>query len=466
MNDSDRARADLVERLAAHKTLGSAPREQLEWLADHGTVQHFAAGEVVADTTTTISDLYVVLSGHMAIRVDRGGGSRKAMEWFAGDVTGKLPYSRMGAPPGVTSAEEPTELFMVPNEDFPEMIARCHDVTAILVHVMLDRARRFTRGDLHDEKMASLGRLAAGLAHELNNPASAAVRSAQELLGCLSEVQAASLALGSVQLTRENLEALNQVRAKLAERAAVTLSPLERADREDEVASWVAERGLREDVAEMLAGTALKVEDLEPLARSLDPESLELALISVGANGRAARITAEVEAAAARVHKLVSAIKGFTYMDQSPAKQPVDVRRGLTETIMILGSKARSKSVEVSLDVEDGVPLIEGFGGELNQVWQNLIDNAIDAVPGGGHVGVTAASCDGKVVVTVSDDGPGVPEAIRDQIFEPFFTTKPQGQGTGLGLDIVRRLVHQHEGAVELKSRPGGTEFRVTLPVH
>ena len=466
MNDIDQARADLVERLAAHKTLGSAPREQLEWLAAHGTVQHFAAGEVVADTSTAIFNLYVVLSGHMAIRVDRGGGSRKAMEWFAGDVTGKLPYSRMGAPPGVTSAEEPTELLMVPNDDFPEMIARCHDVTAILVHVMLDRARRFTRGDLHDEKMASLGRLAAGLAHELNNPASAAVRSAQELVGCLLEVEMASLALGSVNLTRENLDALSQVRATIGARANVPLSPIERADREDALASWLAKHGLREEVAETLAGTGLTVEDLEPLARSLDPQSLGLALIAVGANGRAARITAEVEAAAERVHTLVTAIKGFTYMDQSPAKRPVDVKRGLTDTLTILGGKARTRSVTITLDVAGDLPIIEGFGGELNQVWQNLIDNAIDAAPEGGHVRVKAVSRDGKVVVCVTDDGPGVPEAIRDQIFEPFFTTKPQGQGTGLGLDIVRRLVHQHEGAIELVSRPGCTEFRVTLPVH
>ncbi len=466
MTDSVQARTDLVERLAAHKTLGSAPRAQLEWLAAHGTVQHFAAGEVVADPTTTIFNLYVVLSGHMAIRVDRGSGSRLVMEWFAGDVTGKLPYSRMGAPPGVTSAEEPTELLMVPNEHFPEMIARCHEVTAILVHVMLDRARRFTRGDLHDEKMASLGRLAAGLAHELNNPASAAVRSAQELVGCLLEVEGASLALGSVNLTRENLEALSQVRATIGARADVPISPIERADREDALASWLAAHGLREDMAETLAAIGLTVKDLEPLARSLDPQALGLALISVGANGRAARITAEVEAAAARVHRLVTAIKGFTYMDQSPAKRPVDVRRGLLDTLTILAGKARSKSVEVMLAVPDDLPTIDGFGGELNQVWQNLIDNAIDAVPAGGKIEVKAVSRDGKVVVGVKDDGPGVPEAIREQIFEPFFTTKPQGQGTGLGLDIVRRLVHQHEGTIELFSRPGCTEFRVTLPVH
>ena len=456
--------ADLVERLAAHRTLGSAPRAQLEWLASHGTLERFAAGEVLGSKGTLMRALSVVLSGHIAIRVDRGAGSRKAMEWRAGDVTGLLPYSRLAAAPGTTTAEEPTEALRVPEECFPEMIAQCHELTTIFVHVMLDRARRFTSGDLHDEKMMSLGRLAAGLAHELNNPASAVVRSARELTARLIEVEATSLALGAARLSPDQIVALAEVRARAGAPVRAGLTPVERGDREDAVAEWLAAHGVRDEVAESLGETSLTAADLEPLARVLDPEALELALHAVGAGQRVLRLATEVGAAAGRVHALVAAIKGFTYMDQTHLKQPVDVSRGLADTVAVLGGKARARSVTLALQVAADVPPVEGFGGELNQVWSNLVDNAIDAVSEGGRVDVHAVRRDGAVVVSVVDDGPGVPEALKERIFEPFFTTKAQGQGTGLGLDIARRLVRQHDGQIELTSRPGRTEFRVILP--
>ena len=455
---------ELVDRLAAHRTLSSVPRPQLEWLAAHGTVNRYEAGAVLARKGELVPSLNIVLSGHLAIRVDRGAGPRKAMEWYAGDLTGVLPYSRLSGAPGVTTAEEASELFSVPAEHFPEMAARCFELTAILVHVMLDRARRFNTGDLHDEKMMSLGRLAAGLAHELNNPASAVMRSTRELATRLVEVEASSLALGAARLSPEQLALLAQARVRASAQAPTGLTPIQCADREDALAEWLAAHRVRGEIAETLAETSLAVEDLEPLARALDQDALGMALHSLGVIGRALRLTAEVEAASARIHALVAAIKGFTYMDQTQDKRPVDISRGLADTVAVLSGKARAKSVMLTLRIDDGLPTIEGRGGELNQVWSNLIDNAIDAVSEGGHVEVQATGREHSVVVCVVDDGPGVPEALRDRIFEPFFTTKPQGQGTGLGLDIVLRLVHQHDGQIELSSRPGRTEFSVSLP--
>jgi signal transduction histidine kinase len=456
---------DLVSRLAAHRMLGSAPRDQLAWLAAHGTLRRFEVGDQVSQMGESLRALYVVLSGYVIIRVDRGAGPRKVMEWHGGDVSGLLPYSRLTNPPGRVTVEEPTEILMVDRECFPEMISRCHEVTAILVHAMLDRARRFTKSDLHDEKMVSLGRLSAGLAHELNNPASALERSAKELSARLFELEASALALGAAHLTPEQLAAIGPVRTQCGtpgERAA--LSPLERAEREEAVADWLGGRGLSSDIAEALAETAITVEHLDRLAGALDDDSLGFALRSIGASCRTRLLALEVEAAARRIHKLVAAIKGFTYMDQSTDPVPVTLGQGLSDTISVLGGKARRKSVTVTLQIPEDLPPVQGFGGDLNQVWMNLIDNAIDAVPESGRVEVSAACRDDSVVVRVVDDGPGIPEEQRERIFEPFFTTKPQGQGTGLGLDIARRLVEEHEGQIEVDSRPGRTEFRVILP--
>jgi len=456
---------DLTARLAAHRTLGSAPREQLEWLASRGALRRFGASEQIGSKGQHIDSLYVVLEGRMCIRVDRGGGPRTVMEWSAGDVAGLLPYSRLIASPGWTTAADPVEVLEVPGEHFREMAARCHELTAILVHVMLDRARRFTSSDLHDEKMLSLGRLAAGLAHELNNPASALARSASELSSRLFETEATALALGSMGLSANQLAAVGSARELCDEpRARAGLSPLERADREEAVADWLARRGLRAEIAEDLVETPLSVESLDRLAAVLGGEVLAFALRSIGASHRTRLLAFEVETAARRIHALVAAIRGFTYMDQSGVPSPVDIGQGLSDTKTVLGAKARGKSVTVTVRADDDLPSIEGFGGELNQVWANLIDNAIDAAPVSGRVEVTANREGDSVVVRVVDDGPGVPPDRLRRIFEPFFTTKPVGEGTGLGLDIARRLVRQHNGQIEVDSRPGRTEFRVILP--
>ncbi len=456
---------DLVERLAAHRMLGSAPRDQLAWLASHATLRRFAPGEEVSTMGEPLKALYVILSGHVIIRVDRGAGPRKVMEWRGGDVSGMLPYSRLTAPPGRVTVEEPTEIMMVDRDCFPEMIGRCHEVTAILVHVMLDRARHFTKSDLHDEKMLSLGRLSAGLAHELNNPASALARSAKELSARLFEVEASSLALGAARLTPEQLAAIREARTQCCEPGArAALTPLERADREEAVSEWLAGHGLRGEIGEPLAESALTVESLDRLAKTLGQDALGFALRSIGAVSRARVLASEVETAASRIHSLVAAIKGFTYMDQTKVPGPVAIGQGLADTMAVLGGKARKKSVTVTVEVAQDLPPVEGFGGELNQVWANLIDNAIDAVPESGRIEVTADGRDDSVVVRVVDDGPGVPEELMGRIFDPFFTTKPMGQGTGLGLDIARRLVHEHDGVIEVDSRPGRTEFRVILP--
>ncbi len=461
----DLGAAGLVERLAAHRTLGAAPREQLAWVAEHAALLDFPTGHTLFRTGEPIVELYIVLAGHFSIRVHRGSGWRKVMEWRDGDVSGLLPYSRMTAAPGDTTTDEPTQVVSLHRDLFPELTRSCHELTAILVHVMLDRARHFRSSDLHDEKLASLGRLAAGLAHELNNPASAAARSAEVLLERMPSVEAAFYALGGVRLSEAELTAFGKMRAQcLAGGPPPLLSPLELAEREEALAAWLARHGVDQAAAESLAETGLTMPALDALASALGSEALAVVLSALAASCTTRRLTSDIERAASRVHELVAAVKGFTYMDQAEVPKPVDVARGLSDTLTILRSKAKSKSVRLSAKVEPDLPTVDGFGGELNQVWANLIANAIDAVAEGGSVGVSARREGNSVVVHVVDDGPGIQPEIRERIFEPFFTTKPAGDGVGLGLAIARRLIDQHEGELEIDSVPGRTEFRVTLP--
>jgi signal transduction histidine kinase len=331
---------------------------------------------------------------------------------------------------------------------------------------MLDRARHFTSSDLHDEKLVSLGRLAAGLAHELNNPASAAMRSANLLASGHAESEAAARALAGARLSEAQLAAIDRVRAMSAPDASpFQTSAMERSDREDVIGSWLAGHGIDDAIAAQLAETGVTPEALDTLAAVLTGSALEAALRWIAAGCLVRSLAAGLRVSASRIFDLVGAVKGFTYMDQARATEDVDIRRGITDTLAVYGAKVRAKSIKVTVDLPRDVARVRGFGGELNQVWANLINNALDAVHPEGHIEVTAGRELDRVVVHIVDDGPGIPREIQARIFDPFFTTKEVGQGIGLGLDIVRRLLQRHDGEVEVESRPGRTEFRVRLPV-
>lgn len=457
---------DLLDRLVGHKTLGVAPREELGWLATHGCLRQLKAGQVLTAKGATVEGLFVVLSGRIAISVDRGAGPQKIMEWRAGDVTGMLPYSRLVSPPGDTVAQEPTEVLAVPRDCLRAMTHECYEVTAILVHCMLDRARTFNASELQNEKMISLGKLSAGLAHELNNPASAIERSSVLLEDRLQDSERAARALGAARLSDSQLAVVDGVHESCAATSERGVrSPIEQAEREESIADWLADHGLDTAMAEGLADTAVTIKGLERLAGAVDGPALNAALRWAAAGCTVRALATEIQDAATRISGLVSAIKGFTHMDQATVAEPVDLVRGLSDTIVVLKSKARAKSAAVAIRAEPGLPRVRGFAAELNQIWGNLIDNALDAVSDSGRIEVLA-TCDGqRVTVCVVDDGAGIPASIRDRIFDPFFSTKPVGQGTGLGLDIVRRLVRHNDGEIYVESQPGRTEFRVVLPL-
>ncbi|WP_245632454.1 sensor histidine kinase [Edaphobacter aggregans] len=457
---------DLVERLAQHKTLGSAPREELAWLAEHGFLRRLAVGEVLSHKGQVVEGMYVILSGCLALFVDRGAGPQKLVEWREGDVTGMLPYSRLVNPPGNSIAQEPLEILELHRDHLHEMIRECVEVTSILVHRMLDRARLFTSTELQNEKMISLGKLSAGLAHELNNPASAIERSVCLLTDRLEDLENAARALEAARLTDAQLAAVDAIRtACLAKKPAKARSPLEQVDREDAICDWLAGRGLDTANAGLLAETEVTFEALNALAEVVTGPALNAVLRWAAAGCAVRSLASEIQGCSMRISSLVGAVKGFTHMDQAMVAEPLDPRPGLGSAVTVLNAKARQKSVIVAMNLEDDLPRVFGFAGELNQIWGNLLDNALDAVPEGGRVEVSARREGQRVVVRVIDDGPGIPEATRSRIFDPFFTTKPMGQGTGLGLDIAQRLVRHNDGVIEFESQPGRTEFRVSLRV-
>ncbi|TMG80572.1 MAG: HAMP domain-containing histidine kinase [Betaproteobacteria bacterium] len=343
----------------------------------------------------------------------------------------------------------------------------CPAITTACVHAMLDRARVFTRSDLHDEKMVSLGKLAASLAHELNNPASAAARSAKLLEAGLAEAEAAAAPLAMLNETQA--AALAEVRAAALQSGmtstAAYRTALEQSDREDTLSDWLEAHGVDEDLAAELSRTPLTVADLDDLAEAMAPAGAQLTIaLRWLASACALRALAtDIERATSRIHDLVTATKRFTYMDQSTTPEPVDVEQGIRDSAAMLAGKARHESVVVEINLPTSLPRVLGYGGELNQVWLNLLDNALDAAK--GRVTVTADVNGQLLSVRIVDDGAGMPAEVQARIFEPFFTTKPVGQGTGLGLDTVRRILTRHEADVSVDSRPGRTEFRVTLPV-
>ena len=457
---------DLIDRLAEHKTLGAAPREELTWLAEHGTLRHLGAGEVLSHKGVQVEGLYVVLSGHVTLSVDRGSGPQKMIEWRTGEVSGILPYSRLTTPPGDAVAQEPTEILSLPRELLRALTQECFVITSILVHTMLDRARLFTSSDLLNEKMISLGKLSAGLAHELNNPASAIERSAALLEDRLAEAETATHGLGVARLSDAQLAAVDAIRnACLAKAPDGIRSPVQQAEREEAIADWLADHGLDAAGAEALADTPVTIESLDQLASAVQGPALDVVLCWAAAGCAVRSLASEIQEAAMRISGLVTAIKGFTHMDQAMVAEPVDLGQSLANTVAVLRAKARQKSAAVAIELEAGLSFVRGFAGELNQIWGNLIDNALDAVEDGGHVEVKASRDGERVVVRIIDDGPGIPGPIRERIFDPFFTTKPTGQGTGLGLDIVRRLLRHNDATIEVDSRPGRTEFRVAMPI-
>jgi signal transduction histidine kinase len=465
--------AGRVEALRGVGVFSDLPEEQLRWFVEHSEERRLAPGDVLARRGDPPRWMSVYLEGEAhGVRDDEMSDGYVYIA-RAGDpateVGGMLPYSRMKEYPSTIRAVVPTRLLLLPVGLFPEMLERMPVLGKRLVGVLSDRIREATKIDVQQDKLMALGKLSAGLAHELNNPAAAASRAAGDLLGALEEMRAADL-----RLCRHALSAAQRELVARFEREAIARqsdaqpppSSLEQSDREEELAAWMDDEGVADGwkVAPALVEAGVDCDALGELLGSVGPEAFSDVLARVAAQLRANCLVCDIKAGTARISELVGAIKEYTYMDRAPL-QEVDLRKGLDNTLLILKHKLKKKNIELVRDYDPDLPPVTVFGSELNQVWTNLIDNAVDAMPEGGRLKVRTKREPTGVLVEVRDNGPGIPEHVRPHLFEPFFTTKPVGEGTGLGLDTALRIVRKHRGNIRFETKPGDTCFQVRLPL-
>ena len=318
------------------------------------------------------------------------------------------------------------------------------------------------------ERLATLGRLSAGMAHELNNPAAVARQGAEQLSTSIARLERAQFALGAAELSGAQRDLIAELETEAEKRAKKpsTLDPIARSDLEQEVEDWLDQQGMEDpwEHAPTLVTMGLCAAELEELTRSFDPSITQVVVDYFGSKFTAYTLLEEIGHGARRIAEIVKALKGYSYMDQAPL-QSVDVREGLDDTLVMLSSKLRD-GINVALDYAEDLPRIQGYGSELNQVWTNLIDNAISAMGGKGTLELRTYKDDDWVVVEVADDGPGIPIKVQEKIFDPFYTTKAPGEGTGLGLNISHGIiVEKHRGHISADSKPGATRFTVKLPI-
>ncbi|MFZ0818231.1 MAG: ATP-binding protein, partial [Candidatus Sulfotelmatobacter sp.] len=407
---------------------------------------------------------YVILEGLLQVKGELNG-ENVSFDIETGDVTGVLPFSRMKIFSVGGRAITDSHALKFSASKFPELVQKMPELTQRLVGLMSDRIRETTRMEQQRDRLASLGKLSAGLAHELNNPASAAQRATSQLRHMLTKIRNASQELGRRDLTPEQKSEIEKLEISFTQTDIVPPDPLTISDLEDQIDSLLRSHG-QNDLWMLAAGLArrnIKPEVVESLFSKLDGDTARAALVRIAASVEVASLLHEIESSTSRISDLVGAIKEYTHMDQSPV-QNVDVVKSLETTLTILNHKLK-QGVVVQRDYQRVPLLVNSFGSELNQVWTNVIDNAIDAMHGKGELRVRTYRDDGCVVVEIGDNGPGIPAEVESHIFEPFFTTKGVGQGTGLGLDTVQRIVKKHRGNIQVNSKPGDTRFQIWLPL-
>jgi signal transduction histidine kinase len=440
------------------------PDEQLDWFLSQSEEVRAKRGELYAREGDPATSMSVVLEGDLEAQ-GVFAGEAIVIPIKAGDVTGSLPFSRMKQFTVSLRSMTDSRLLRFRTAQFPELVQKMPELTQRLVGLMSDRIREATRYEQQRDRLASLGKLSAGLAHELNNPASAAQRATSQLRATLKKIKDASLELGRRDLTPAQKSEIEKLEAAFIQHEDAPPDPLAISDLEEEVDSLFRRHGLKDlwQLAADLARKNVKPAVLESIFAALDAETARAALVRIAASIEIANLLGEIESSTSRISDLVRAIKEYTYMDQAPV-QNVDVVKSLENTLTIMKHKIRD-GVVVQRDYEPAPLLVSSYGSELNQVWTNLIDNAVDAMAGKGELRVRTFREDTCVVVEIADNGSGIPPETKSHIFEPFFTTKGVGEGTGLGLDTVQRIVKKHRGNIQVISKPGDTRFQVRLPL-
>jgi signal transduction histidine kinase len=454
---------ELVAKLRNIPVFGDLPQEDLLWFISQCEERRAAAGEIIMREGDHPDFMMVMLEGEMRARAEHGSADGPVFTITAGDVTGMLPFSRLKVITVTGRAVLPSHFLGFRVTAFPELFRRMPELTRRLVGLLTDRVRSVTRTEQQHEKLAALGKLSAGLAHELNNPSAAARRSAAALRDCLARLREAAR---NSEIGPEDCGLL----AQREEEIRSTLKPAQfkdefaRVEREEAVQAWLEAHNVEDawKLSPSLADAGLTDAHLATLAAaagaSVGPELTRFATLL-----EMERIADELEHSSARISDLIKAIKEYSYMDQG-AMQEVDIERGIETTLTIMNHKLK-RGITVIRDYAQNLPKVTSSGSELNQVWTNLIDNAADAMKSSGKLTIRTARENDFVLVEIADNGAGIPPEALSRIFDPFFTTKGVGEGTGLGLDVVNRIIKNVGGHISVTSVPGDTRFQVRLPI-
>jgi signal transduction histidine kinase len=445
--------------------------DELAWIAAHSDRVVLAPGQLLLVSGTPAEWMFMGIEGTIEVRREQLGSSAPAYVFHAGDVAGVIPYSRMKAFVGNGRASTHAVVARFPRTLFPELLKQIPALAPRFVALLADRVRDATRREAQVERLVALGKLSAGVAHELNNPVSAILTSlaeAERRLHARSELVADLVRCGA---TPEVIARLETLRREMPRSAAVALDPVGRSDRLDVMEAWLRDVGLAESwmCAATFVDAGFDVPTLQGAIATLPNGARSPALRWMESGIALEGLFTSAQRAGGRVAEIVEAVKGYTNRDRGRDMSDVDLREGLDATIALFASRFRESGVTLVRQIDGPLPRLRAYAGDLNQVWSHLIDNALDAVgPLGaaGRVVVRAWREDGSVYVEVGDNGPGIPNEAHERVFEPFFTTKPPGHGTGLGLDIARRIITDlHGGELILESCPGDTRFIVRLPL-
>lgn len=450
--------------------LQEVPGDQLDWLIKNSRHYTMKAGECMFRPGEPITGMHIIVHGKLRLYIMQENFKRELTTLSDKDITGYLPYSRGKIANGYGDFLTDTQLMTFPVERSYELIKDHFELTQALVHVMSNRVREYTAMQQQNEKMMALGKLSAGLAHEFNNPASAIVRDSHALKKQLRLQPDSFRTVMAIQMTPQQVDHVSgELFRMLDKKSPVRLSLRERSNREDELTDWFDERGVENgaDMAENFVEFGFTAGDLDNFRDGIADQFLSPVFNWVNNNLIIEKIVEDIENASGRIADLVLSVKTFTHMDQGQEKQSTDIHTGIRNTLTMLGYKLRKGNIKLVEAYDETLPPVTAVVGELNQVWTNIIDNALDAMEQNGKGTLTIRTLrdrdDGRVFIT--DDGPGIAPEIISRIFDPFFTTKEIGRGTGMGLEVVQRIISQHRGAIKVNSVPGHTEFMICLPL-